>query len=301
MKNKLIAQCLFLILMFLASTLSSGGLLLLGVVLSAVLIVFYTGKFGVGFTLTGLIPLFVIGYLSGGAITAAFLCFHSLSAYCVGFFIHHKGKFSSMLICATLIEVAVLTAFTLYFCQAQQLKPVDFLFGASFEQFTTALTNTEKINQTTMLDLHSTAQYMLQLLQTMLPVLYLSMSAAFVYIVFGTARFFLKKTGCTIDYMPYFYELWLPRSISGIFIILFISSMFVSSPILMNMVSFMFMIFVVCGLSFAYYLLQSKRIPKSICALITLAILLISSLVGGIFTSILCCIGMSNGARSARK
>lgn len=301
MKNRLIAQSLFLILMLLASALNFGGFLLLSVVLSSVLIVFYSGKYGVGFTLTGLIPLFVMGYATGGIITAAFLCFHSLSAYCVGYFIHSKGKFSSMLICATLIEAAILTAFTLYFCQTQQLKPVDFLFGASFDQFAKALANTEHIEQTMLSNFRSTAQYMLQLLQTMLPVLYLSLSTAYVYIIFGITRFFLSKTGYKIDNMPYFHELWLPGSISGIFILLFISSMFVNSPILMNMVSFMFMIYVVCGLSFAYYLLQSKRIPKSICALITIALLLFSSLVGGIFTSILCCIGMSNGTRSARK
>jgi len=301
MKKEKLVQWLFLPLIVLAALFCFIGLNWITLLASSLILTFYTAKFGVPYALTGLVPLFIVGNVTSGMPFAIFLCAHSFSAYCIGYFMHKRGKFSLMLIVSTLVEVSVLTGYTLYMCDILQFKPVDFLFGESMRQFIDILASTGQVDVDMLAEFRSSMHYIIQMLQTMLPVLYLMVSLTYVYCIFGISRFILQKQGQKIDSMPYFHELWLPGSISGIFIIMFFLSMFMGSPILMNVVSFMFMLHVVCGLSFANYILRAKKLSKALCALITVAILLISSMLGGFFTSILCCIGMSNGTRSARK
>ena len=111
----------------------------------------------------------------------------------------------------------------------------------------------------------------------------------------------MEKQGIKITTMPYFYELWLPRSISVIFVILFLLSIFSGSFILTNAVSVMFLVHVVCGISVVDYFMRGKGVNGALRALVLVLLIIISSVVGGLCSSILCCMGMSDSLRRIRK
>lgn len=269
---------------------------------SGVLIAWYTARYGVGYTAFALPLLFAVGYFANGLPTASLLGGQSLCAYVIGFFLHKRKSFSLMLIVSTLVETAVLTGFTLYICNMQQCTPTELLFNRPLQQFRDALLSSGvQMTAEMAAEMPQMMEFLSQMLQTSLPFLYLSASLAYVYLVFGIARFCLKKQGILIDTMPYFHELRMPGSVSGIFVLLFVAAMFSGSAVLSNVSTFMFMLHMMCGVSALDAFLLKKGIPKGIRIILLAFILLISSFLGGIFMAVLCFMGMSGDVQSVRK
>ncbi len=301
MHKNTVFKYLYLPLLFLFALPCGLALTEFSLLITGVIIAWYTARFGLKYTFSGLLPLFAVGYFLNGLPLACLLCAHTLSAFIIGLFLRKGEKFSAMLITGTLAEVTVLTGYTLYVCNIMRFKPADLLFGESLRQFSDIIATSGQFDADTVSAIQKFILYFSDTLQGFLPLFYLSTALLYVYVVFAVTRFCLKKQNHMINTMPYFYELWLPGSISGIFVIIFLFSIFSNSLILSNIVSFVFLLHVVCGLSVADSFLRKKSIPPGLRALIIAALIAIVSFLGGIFTSILCCIGMSRDARSIRK
>lgn len=269
---------------------------------SGILIAWYTAKYGVQYTAFALPLLFFAGFFADGLPTALLIGTHSISAYVIGFFLNKRKGFSLMLMISTLIEAAVLTAFTLFACNLQQCTPAELLFSRPLQQFSDILLSSGVgVATETASDMRLVLQYFSQMLQTLLPFLYLFVSLVYVYIVFAITRFCLKKQGNMIDSMPFFHELRISGSISLIFVFLFLLSMFSTSPVLLNVTNFVFMLHVVCGMSAVDAFLIKKGVRKGFRILLLAVLLAISSFLGGIFLAMLCFMGMSRDVQGVRK
>lgn len=268
--------------------------------LSAVSISYFTAKYGIKNTAFGLIFLFLAGYIKNGIVSGVLIFIHALSAYSIGIFLYEKKKFSVMLILSTVIEVSVLAGYTYFICTQLNLKPVELLFGRTFEQLFEIASTYSRFDSIMIDELSMSLNYMKKMLQSMLPFLYLFSSLIYTYTLFSFTRFVLEKQNIKFN-MPKFHELWLPGSISGIFVILFILSFFYQSPILINCISFVFALHLICGLSLTDYFMKGKGIPKAIRTVLLVLILAITSFLGGILSSILCCLGMSSETSRLRK
>ncbi len=302
MKKTIGAILIFFSLLILATLLSVvEGMLVLSVFISAVLIAAFTGKSGPAFAVWSFPIVFLTGHLISGEGLAAFLCAQAICAWIQGIFIFKKGTFSGMLICTTAAEAATLAVFTRLLCDSLSKEPADLLFGDSLKAFSEAAPLSGQMDAEMLSVLQNAVHMVGEMLQSMLPFFYLVTSLIFVYIVFASARFVLERQKCKIENMPKFCEFWLPRSISNIFLVLFVISMFINAPILMNVVSFMFFIHVICGVSTVDYFLKMRGLATAARVLLLVVILTISTAIGGLGTSILCCIGMNDWARRAGK
>ncbi len=293
-------RCFFLPLIFFTAFICfiSTELSLLG---SAILIVFFTVRHGIKYTIPGVFFLFSAGYLKNGLPMGFLLIAHALSAYAIGFCINKKKKFSFMLFLSTSVEVGVLTGYTIFLSNCMNYKPIDLLFGERLRLFLSAITSSGQFSTDLIENLQISIQYILTMLQSMLPTLFLFVALFYVYILFGVSRLFLEKQKTKIDFMPYFHELRLPGSISGIFVLLFIISFFYASPILANVISFVFMLHVICGISVTDHYMRIKGVPGGIRVIILTSLFILSSLAGGLISSILCCVGMSDFTRDMRR
>ena len=64
------------------------------------------------------------------------------------------------------------------------------------------------------------------------------------------------------DNMPYFYQLRMNRSITSVFLFLFMtSSLYGSSPIILNIILVIVVMIMICGLSVADYFLKLYSVP----------------------------------------
>jgi len=291
----------FFPLLFLSVLLCANNLVLLSSFITSVLICWYTARFGIKYSIWGLLPLLLCNLVLDKVNIAVFLLLQSIIAYTIGVFIYKRLSFSFMLIVASLLETIILVLFTLIMCKQMNTTPANLLFGESLRHFFDFASLSGNLDPNMLLEMRQTLQIISKVLQSMLPFFYLSVSLFLVYVLFGITRFCLTKQKHEIDTMPHFYELWLPRSCSVIFVILFLVSFFVDSPILTNVITFMFMIHVVCGVSVIDFYLRKKKILGILRVSIISVLLLISSFLGGIFTSILCCIGMTDRARELRR
>ncbi len=275
------------------------GFLGLSVLITGVLVSWYTARFGLTYSLWSLPLLFVVGFWMGGTFLACFLCAQAISTFAIGAFIHKQGTFSGMMIAATGIETAVLAIFTRAISNALSKEPAEFLFGDSMKTFSDSLLQSGQFENTAITEMQNMMRMVFDMLQSMLPFFYLVAALVFVYVIFAITRFCLEKQDFKISQMPKFCEFWLLRSISNIFVILFLLSLFINSPILTNVVSFMFFIHVVCGISVVDFYMKKRGMASGIRALLLVSIITISTVIGGLGTSILCCIGMTDKARSA--
>ncbi len=269
--------------------------------IGSVLIAWYTARFGIQYSAWGLLPLLLCCLLTGNVNIAFFLFLQSITAYIIGMFIYKRLSFSLMLIIATLFETFILVLFSLKICNTLNTSPANLLFGESLQNFLNFASLSGGLDSKKVMEMKQTLQMISKMLQSMLPFFYLCVSLLCVYSIFGVTRFCLKKQKTEIDTMPYFYELWLPRSCSVIFVMLFLISFFADSPILVNVTSFMFTIHVICGVSVIDFYLRRKKILGILRVSIISLLLFISSFLGGIFTSVLCCIGMTEKARELRR
>ncbi len=277
------------------------GLAWLSFLLLGVLMAWYTAQFGPQYSLWGLPVVLVACFVLDMTGIALFLCAHVISAVVVGTFIYKRGTLSAMLIVSTLVETAVWVLYTLFLCNQQNIKPADLLFGESMQQILSFLQMQGQQNAEMLENMEALVRVTFAAVRSMLPFLYLSGALLYVYAIFACTRFLLSKQDIQIDTMPYFYELWLPASMSTIFILLFLASFFIASPILANVISFMFLLHVACGAGMLDFYMRRKSIPSGIRALIIAVVLILSSFLGGIGTSFLCFMGMTGNTRRLRR
>ena len=302
MKGETRAKIVFYILSILTASLCFvPGLFFVVAFLSSTLISWCTARFGLVHSIWGLPLLFVAGFLSGDTFSACFLCAQALSAFMIGMFIYKKGKFSGMLITATLVEVTAFAVYTRAIADALSQKPATLLFGENLQNTAETILNNGQLSEENVSMMHASIRMLFETMQSMLPFFYLVSALVVVYLVFAVTRFILEKQSIRLQSMPRFCEFWLPRSISNIFVILFLISFFANTPILTNVVSVMFFIHVVCGISVIDLYMKGRGMSRGIRALLLVALFTVSAVVGGLGTSILCCIGMNDRARSSGK
>lgn len=264
---------------------------------SVIFISIFTAAIGPKKTFLGMLLLFLCCILSVNILFGFFLIAYTSPALIIGSFIFYKKKFSNMLISATMVQTFVLTAHTLYLSASTQKHPADILFKDSFKEILHLISSAGQFTDSEISQIESMVSYVSKMMQTMLPCIYILVSLFIVYLLFVIVRFLLKKVGMIVDHMPYFHELWLPKELSTIFVLLFIFSLFANSYILSNITSIMFMIHVVCGISMIDLFLLKKSVPSLVRFFILFALFSISSLIGGLFSSVLCCMGMSSRGR----
>ncbi len=259
----------------------------------ACLLAWYTARFGFTFAILGFVILGIVGNIVLTPVYVIYLLLHSFSAVCIGYHIYKKMSFSSMLISATAIETAVLVFITLEICKESNLLPPDLLFGPLFSQLTDTSALLSQQYGVTPSEMAKMSQYFMDTLKQTLPLFYLSFSLLYVYVLFGITRFILKIQKIVLRTYPKFHQLWLPSGISNIFLVLFLVSLFYESVILFNVVSFMMFIHVVLGLSRLDFVLIKKKIHKAFRVMILGAVMIFSSMLGGLPITVLCFMGMS--------
>ncbi len=103
------------------------------------------------------------------------------------------------------------------------------------------------------------------------------------YIIFGIVRWLLGRAGRFYSQMPYFYQLRLRRSITSIFLVIFmVSSLFGISPVTLNVIIVITAILMVCGLSVLDYYLKFYNIPGPVRAIIYVIIFGVMPFLGGL-------------------
>ncbi len=292
-KGNLILAFLFLLCVLLAFT----GFVYMSCMLASICLSAYTARFGPKTASVLLATIFIASMFLHNLFWPLYL----LPPFLVGCFIFFKGTFSGMLMSTTLLQTAVLTVHTLSSCRQQGKTPAEFLFADATDTFFNMVSASGQVELAVLEEMEVIFRFVLQTMQGMLPFLYLTASLLLSYLLFVLLRFLLKRAWKQEIAMPYFHELWLPKGVSITFAILFILSFFTASPILANMVSFLFTLHVFCGISVIDFYLRAKGMSGALRALLLAGILAMSSFLGGITTSILCCVGMSDNGRGIRK
>ena len=220
----------------------------------------------------------------------------------VGNLIFNRRSIGQILTVGTLSEAIILGLYTKHLSVSAGVEPYELLFGKNIAESVDFLKEAGQMDAELMKNMQVALDAMTDVLQTMLPFFFVLISLVYIYIVFTCVRFLLKKQGIDMVCFPYFHELWLPTSVSNIFIILFIFTLFAeNSPVLINVVAIMFVLHIFCGLAVICSFLRRKSIPSGVQVIICAFILVLSSFFGGIVSSILCCLGMSSASRSIRK
>ncbi|MBQ7037018.1 MAG: DUF2232 domain-containing protein [Clostridia bacterium] len=261
---------------------------------------FFTAKFSFKHTLFGILCILAFSAYCFGMEPSLFTGLFILPAFILGLNLNLRTSFSALLITSTIAEVSALTLYTRHISSVLNMKPVDLLFGSTLDMVGQSFSTEGMLPPELGSDVTFFVRQISNILQTMLPAFYILFSIFCVYLLFSLVRFLLEKTGHTLD-LPRFHELSFPRSISTIFILIYLISMFANSPILSNVASVMFALHVVCGLSLVDFFFVEKKIPKAARRIILAIIIIISSFLGGLTTTLLCCFGMNNSIRSFRK
>lgn len=257
----------------------------------------YTSRFGIKKTLPCiLIILLLCGFLNG-LIDATLLLIYTLPGFIIGAMIFFKASYYNLLIFSTIAQCFALTLHTVYISKILKKTPAEFLFKDNFNAFFELIRESGQFAEKDITSLNSMISLVSDVLQGMLPCFYILLSLAFVYILLSISLFILKKTGQKFEQYPHFYELRIPREISIIFVILFIFTLFSESLILSNVISVMFTIHVICGISLIDYFMLGKGIPGIFRIFILLILFSVSSFTGGFISSVLCCLGMSSRGR----
>lgn len=256
----------------------------------------YTSRFGIKKTFPFILLLLLFCSLLNGLIDALLLLVYTLPSFIIGTMIFYKSSYYSLLMTSAVFQCFALTMHTVYLSRTLNKTPAEFLFRDNFNAFLDLIKKSGQFAENEIASLNSMISFVSETLQGMLPCFYILLSLAFVYILFSICRFLLKKSGQKLEEYPYFYELKIPREISLVFVLLFILALFSESLILSNVISVMFTVHVICGISLIDYFMLGKGIPAVFRVLIIFILLSVSTFTGGFFSSVLCCLGMSSRA-----
>lgn len=258
-----------------------------------VIIALCTSVYDFKFSFLFLPVVFLSALLIDGYTLGAFMCLNVLPGYSIGKCIKEKASFSFMLIISTIILLIALVAQTLFVSDALQVEPSVWLFKDTMNTAKTFILENGTFDAEKTEFILTQLNEISKMIESMLPFLYISVALVFTYIIFAVVRFILEKQKKKIDFMPYFYQFWLPGSVNVIFILLFLVSLFTESLVLMNVISVAFMIHVICGIATTDAYMRKFGLSKGIRVLVLTVLFALTSLMGGFVTTILCYLGMS--------
>lgn len=269
------------------------GFFILPIIACNVIIAFSTALYDIKFSFFYLPILFLTTLCIGGYTLVGTVCLHILPSFAIGKFIKNKSSLSMMLIVSTIISLVAFVVQTLLITKELQVEPSVWLFKNSIDSVKNFLIQNGTLDAEKKDFIFMQLNSMSKMLESMLPFLYITVALIFVYLIFNVTRFFLERKVKKSVTMPYFYQLWLPNSVNVIFVLLFLVSIFVESFVLMNVISVVFMLHVVCGIATMDAYMRKFGLSKGIRILILGVLLALSSLLGGFITTILCYLGMS--------
>ncbi len=277
------------------------GITALAIILASIVFSFYSAKYGLSFSVVGLLFFFIIATLLRGTQTTLLISLYCVPAFLMGTLLFKKARFSTLLISSTGATLFVLVLHSKAVSKALGAEPAQWLFHDSIEEMRRMLVSSAPLDTSMATEMEIMLRQASNIMQTMLPCFYILFAAFLMFLLFNIVRFLLDKVNMHLEGMPHFYELWLPKSMSVIFVILFLFVLFTNSPVLMNVVFVMFTIHVVCGLSMIDFYLVRHKTPKVLRIVILGIILTFSTVFGGLTSTILCCMGMNDGMRAVRK
>lgn len=258
-----------------------------------VIIALCTSVYDFKFSFLFLPVIFLTAFLISGYAFGFTMCLYVLPGYSIGKCIKEKTSFSLMLIIATIIGLITLVVQTLIISNQLQVEPSVWLFKNTINTAKNFIIENRAFDAEKIEFIITQLNEIGKMLESMLPFLYISVALVFTYIIFVVLRFILEKQKQKIDFMPYFYQFWLPSSVNVIFLILFVVSLFTESMILMNVISVAFMIHVICGIATTDAYMRKFELSKGIRFLVLTVLFALTSLMGGFVTTILCYLGMS--------
>lgn len=258
-----------------------------------IVIALCTSQFDFKFSALFLPIIFLTAFLISGYTLGFTICLSVLPGYSIGKCIKEKSSFSLMLIIATISALVALVVQTLIISNQLQVEPSVWLFKDTINVTKNFIVENGTFDGEKTEFIFSQFNEITKMLESMLPFFYITVALVLAYITFAVVRFILEKQKQKIDFMPYFYQFWLPSSVNIIFVLLFIVSLFTESMVLMNVISVTFLIHVVCGIATADAYMRKFGLSKGIRVLVLTILFALASLMGGFLTTILCYLGMS--------
>ncbi len=293
-KKEQTAKILFFLLSIIGLLPSFVGAYRVSAFLVGFILTYYTARFSIKFTIWAVF-IMMIPYFAGAELYQnIYIISMCIPYWAIGQILYKRQSLAKLLIIGTGLQAGLWAAYTNYNASIQNVKPFTLLFGGMLDEFRGAMLSQAGADATILKEMQRVFYFAETILQSMLPFLYIIVSLVTIYISFSVCRFVLARKGIHLKNMPYFHELWLPKSISLIFVLLFFLSLFMGdAPILSNILAVVFVLYVICGLSTTAAFLKRKGVSFGFRALILAGLFLFSSLMGGMITTLLCCLGMS--------